>query len=159
MSQVLGILENRLFTILVRIALGLIFIAASLPKIADPPGFAQMIFNYRLVPGGFVNLIALVMPWLELLCGIALVLGIWKKTAAGIVGGLLVAFVIAIGINLIRVHPIDCGCFNASAAGLTAPEQMMDMLWVVVRDLAMLAMVLQILLGTWTESRATPFDR
>ena len=157
MSSRLALLESPKLTIAVRIALGLIFVGASLPKIVDPPGFAHMIYNYRLVPGSLVNFVALVLPWLELLCGIALTLGIWKRTAAGILGFLLVLFIVGLGVNLARMHPIDCGCFDMSATGLTPPEQMLDMLWVMVRDLAMVAMALQVFIGTWheTETSAT----
>jgi len=148
----LGILEKRWLTIIVRIALGAIFVAASLPKIADPPSFAHMIYNYRLVPGAMINILALVLPWLELLCGVALILGIWQRSATAIIGAMLAVFVIAISINVLRLHPIDCGCFDLTAAGRSPAEQMLDMLWVIVRDLAMLSMVAQIFLGT----RSTP---
>ena len=43
-----------------------------------------MIYNYRLVPGALVNLMGLVMPWLELLAGLALILGIWTRTSAAL---------------------------------------------------------------------------
>ena len=144
----LGLLESRGLTVFVRIGLGVIFIAAALPKIADPPSFAHMIYNYRLLPGALINMTALVLPWFELLCGIALVLGIWKRTAVMLVGAMLVVFLVAIAINVMRLHPIDCGCFDLSAAGKTPTQQMFDMLWVMVRDVAMLAMVVQIMLGT-----------
>lgn len=41
------LLENRWLSVLVRTALGIIFVYSAVPKIADPPGFAQMIWNYR----------------------------------------------------------------------------------------------------------------
>ena len=144
----LGLLESRGLTVVVRIGLGIIFIVAALPKIADPPSFAHMIYNYRLLPGALINMVALVLPWMELLCGVALVLGVWKRTAAMLVGAMLVVFLVAISINVMRLHPIDCGCFDLSAAGRTPAQQMLDMLWVMVRDVAMLAMVVQIMLGT-----------
>src|SRR5216684_3007318 len=68
------LLAHPWLTIRVQIALGVIFIAAALPKIVDPPSFAHMIYNYKLVPAALNNLMALVMPWIELLCGVALVL-------------------------------------------------------------------------------------
>ena len=45
-------------TLRVQIALGAIFVAAALPKIVDPPSFAHMVFNYRLIPGALVNAMA-----------------------------------------------------------------------------------------------------
>src|SRR3954462_10571340 len=112
-------LTHPWLTVRVQIALGAIFIAAALPKIADPPSFAHMIFNYRLVPGSLVNLSALILPWGELLCGLALVLGIWTRPSRTLVALLLIVFIVAIGINLFRGNAIDCGCFNVADAGKT----------------------------------------
>jgi len=132
----------------VQIALGLFFIVAALPKLADPPSFAHMIYNYRLVPGGLVNLSALVLPWLELLCGVALVLGIWNRTAAALIGLLLLVFVVAIAANLARGNAIDCGCFDVRDAGKSVAERLHDMRLTVLRDAGMLALVAQILFAT-----------
>jgi len=134
----------------VQIALGVIFILAALPKIVDPPSFAHMVYNYRLVPGAFINVIALVLPWLELLCGLGLVLGIWKGTCRTIIGLMLAAFVVAIAINLARGNAIDCGCFDVSAAGKSRSERLTDMRMVIARDIGMLLMVAQL----WWASRS-----
>jgi uncharacterized membrane protein YphA (DoxX/SURF4 family) len=143
------LLTHPWLTIRVQIALGIIFVVAALPKIVDPPSFAHMIYNYHLVPGALINLMALVMPWLELLCGLALILGIWQATARSIIGALLITFVLAIAINLARGNAIDCGCFDVSAAGKTRQERLADMRWVILRDLGMLLMVGQL----WWASR------
>ena len=137
-------LTHPWLTVRVQIALGVIFVAAALPKIVDPPSFAHMIYNYKLVPASMNNLMALVMPWIELLCGLALVLGIWRGTARTIIGVLLATFIIAIGINLVRGNAIDCGCFDVSAAGKTREERLADMRLVILRDLGMLLLVGQL---------------
>jgi putative oxidoreductase len=137
-------LTHPWLTVRVQIALGAIFIAAALPKIADPPSFAHMIYNYRLVPGGLINISALVMPWVELLAGLALVLGVWTRPARWLIAAMLVTFIIAIGINLLRNHAIDCGCFDVSAANLTPEQQIRDMWLVILRDVGMLVMVAQL---------------
>ena len=143
------ILTNPWLTIRIQIALGIIFVVAALPKIVDPPSFAHMIYNYHLVPGALINFMALVMPWIELLCGLALILGIWQGTARSIIGALLITFVLAIAINLARGNAIDCGCFDVSAANKTREERLADMRWVILRDLGMLLMVAQL----WWASR------
>jgi putative oxidoreductase len=138
-------LASPWLTVRVQIALGVFFVAAALPKLVDPPSFAHMIYNYRLVPGAFVNLMALVMPWLELLAGLALILGIWTRASAGLVAGLLLVFIVAISLNLARGNAIDCGCFDVSAADKTAEERLADMRLDILRDLGMLLMTAQIL--------------
>ena len=137
-------LTHPWLTIRVQIALGAIFIVAALPKITDPPSFAHMIYNYRILPGGLINISALVMPWVEVLAGLMLILGIWVRPARWIITLLLVTFMIAIAINLGRGNAIDCGCFDVSAANRTHEERIKDMWIVVIRDAGMLLMCAQL---------------
>ena len=140
-------LTHPWLTVRTQIALGVFFIVAALPKIADPPSFAHMIYNYRLVPGPLVNPAALTMPWAELLLGVALVCGIWRRTAASLVGALLAVFIVAIALNLLRGNAIDCGCFDVADAGKSVEERFRDMRFVILRDVGMLLLVAQGLLG------------
>ncbi len=138
------LLAHPWLTIRVQIALGAIFIIAALPKIADPPSFAHMIYNYRLVPSPLINISALVMPWVELLAGLALILGVWKAAARTVVGIMLAVFIVAISINLSRDNAIDCGCFNVADRGKTHEQRIFDMKVDVFRDLGMLLLVGQL---------------
>ena len=142
-------LAHPWLTVRVQIALGLFFVIAALPKIVDPPSFAHMIYNYRIVPAPLLNISALTMPWLELLAGLGLVLGIWRGTSRTIIAGMLLVFIIAISINLARGNAIDCGCFDVSAAGKTREERLADMKLVIIRDIGMLLMAAQL----WYASR------
>jgi putative oxidoreductase len=141
-------LTHPWLTVRVQIGLGAIFLVASLPKIADPPSFAHMIYNYRAVPGVAVNALALLMPWVEFLAGLALILGVWRREAAVLAGLLLLVFIAAISFNLARGHAVDCGCFDVHAAGRSREELLTDMRWVLVRDAAMLLMVAQVLIAS-----------
>ena len=143
-------LTHPWLTIRVQLALGAIFIAAALPKITDPPSFAHMIYNYRILPAQLVNIAALVMPWLEILAGLALVIGVWKGAARNIIAAMLLVFIVAIAFNLARGNAIDCGCFDVSAAGKTPEEQFADMRMVILRDVGMLLMCAQL---WWAERR------
>lgn len=148
-------LTHPWLTIRVQLALGALFVIAAIPKIADPPSFAHMIYNYRIVPASLVNLMALTMPWVELLAGLALIIGVWKRAALGLIGAMLVVFIVAIGINLARGNAIDCGCFNVADAGKSYEQRIRDMWLDVLRDVGMLLMVAQV---WWAEKRgAAPF--
>jgi putative oxidoreductase len=138
------LLAHPWLTIRVQIALGAIFIIAALPKIADPPSFAHMIYNYRLVPSPLINISALVMPWVELLAGLALILGVWKAAARTVVAIMLAVFIVAISINLFRDNAIDCGCFNVADRGKTHEQRIFDMKVDVFRDLGMLLLAGQL---------------
>jgi uncharacterized membrane protein YphA (DoxX/SURF4 family) len=99
----------------IRVVLGLVFLLYGLDKVSQPDVFARSIANYRLLPEVFVNLMAVVLPWIEVLCGLLLIFGQWIRSAALVSGFLLVVFVIAVSITLVRGLDIHCGCFNTNA--------------------------------------------
>jgi uncharacterized membrane protein YphA (DoxX/SURF4 family) len=111
------------------VALGAVFIVASIDKIQDPEAFATTIANYRLLPYKTINGVAIVLPWLEIICGTLLVLGVWVRANTMIAGGLLVAFSIAISQALLRGLDISCGCFT------TNPVAEKMSLWTLIWDL------------------------
>lgn len=141
-------MKNVWITRLVGLALGAVFVVAAIPKIVDPPSFAHMIYNYRLLPSLVIDPAALVLPWLELFTGIALVAGFWRRTAATIAGALLLAFVLAIGVNLARRNAVQCGCFDVHAKNQTREEKLADMRWVLVRDVGLGLLVVQQIAAT-----------
>jgi len=143
-------------TVRAQIALGAVFIAAALPKLADPPGFAEAIWNYRLAPAWLIHPAALTLPWLELLCGAALCLGLWTRAAAAWLGMLLLVFLAALSINLARNHPVDCGCFGARAGVRSVEERVADMRWAILRDIGLLALAAQVLAAGVARRRESP---
>lgn len=135
-------------------ALGLVFMLAALTKIADPPGFAKSIWFYQLVPAWSLHPAALVLPWLELLSGLALCLGVWKRAAAAWISALLLVFITALSINLARRHPVDCGCFGSGMPAKTEEERLADMRWTILRDLGLLLLAAQVLASQHRGSRS-----
>ncbi len=124
----------------VEIALGALFVAASLPKIVDPPSFAHMLYNFRIVPGPLVNTLALALPWCELLAGLGLILGLFRRGSSLLLAGFLLVFIGGISLNLLRGHAINCGCFDVHAAGWSEARKLAEMKWDLLRDAGMLAM-------------------
>lgn len=101
---------------LFRLALGGIFIYASLDKIAHPGAFARIIANYAILPDFLVTLPALALPWVELVAGLCLVIGLWPRGSALLLSLLLLLFIAALGVNALRGVSMSCGCFSTSAA-------------------------------------------
>ena len=132
-------------SIRVQFVLAAVFVVAAISKIADPPGFAHQLHNYQLVSPGLLNAFALVMPWLELLTGLALFVGLWRRTAAAIIAVLLVVFVGALGINLARRHPIDCSCFSTASTQRSDEERLTEMKIAILRDVGLLALCAQVI--------------
>ena len=115
------ILSNQYLLILFRTILGLVFIYSGFVKIIDTSGFSNSIYNYKLMPDLLINYLAIVLPWIELITGLLLILGITIKESALIINSLLIVFITAIVINLFRGLDINCGCFgtgNGTKIGL-----------------------------------------
>jgi len=110
--------SNGWLDLALRWLLGGLFVLASAHKIMDPAGFAKIIFGYDLFPPEAINLIAIILPYVELTAGLALILGFYPRAAAVILSGLLLAFILAIAINAARGHVFDCGCFSSGEAAL-----------------------------------------
>jgi uncharacterized membrane protein YphA (DoxX/SURF4 family) len=136
---VLGLYGNSYASVIFRWAVGLIFIYASMDKLFHPSAFAVAVYNYKILPGGLINLVAITLPWLELVCGILLIIGLFPRAAALILSVLLVVFFFALSISLYRGIDISCGCFTVS----TAAEKIN--ITYMVRDVLVLAMSFQIL--------------
>lgn len=126
------------FVMLLRIALGGVFIYAAVPKIADPVAFAGSVAAYRVLPYFWNYVAAAVLPFLELICGVLLVLGIRVRTGALIIGVLNLVFMVALASAMVRGLDIDCGCFRQGGEK-TAP-------WIAfARDAVFLAMAAAVL--------------
>ena len=83
---------------------------ASLDKIQDPAQFSRDIANYHVMPFGLENLSAIVVPWLELLIGIGLIIGVMVDGAALISFSLMLLFIVLISQAILRGFNIECGC-------------------------------------------------
>lgn len=116
-----------------RLVLGGVFVYASLDKITHPGAFADILYNYQLIPAWMIHPLAVWLPWLELVAGIFLVAGVFVHGAALVLGGLLMVFIAALGINLLRGLSIDCGCFTTAAGTHTG-----GMIELIIRDLLLL---------------------
>jgi uncharacterized membrane protein YphA (DoxX/SURF4 family) len=122
------------------IALGAIFVYASLDKVAKPGDFARIVYHYQLIgPNQAVgplpaNLLAVTLPWIELVAGVLLISGVWRREAAVVTGALLLAFLVAVSFALARGIDIEnCGCFSVSGEGRAAGFKLL------LGDLVMLA--------------------
>jgi len=104
-------LDNRWIELAARWLLGATFIYASYSKILAPAVFAKIIYGYALFPAILINLLAIILPFVELVAGLSLIVGFYPRSAALIINAMLVAFIVSLSINIIRGHEFDCGCF------------------------------------------------
>ena len=121
---------------------GALFIFAGLTKmvdfqpfrVLDPMDFARDIDNYKILPWWMSVRLALYLPWLEIICGLALVLRRLYSGALALLLALLVVFIGASFAAKARGIDITCGCFGHVSDQLSFA-------WHIVLDLAILAAV------------------
>ncbi len=123
------IVTHRYLGLAFRLYLGGLFIYASMYKINYASEFAEIIAGYQILPHWSVNIAAVVLPWVELICGILLIAGVRCRSAATIIGGLLIVFTIAIVINLMRGASIPCGCFHTIGEKISWWTFLRDLIW------------------------------
>ncbi len=105
----------NLLVMICRIFLGFMFIYASLDKIMNPEEFAKQIGYYKALPFGLENLLAIVLPWVELIVGICLIAGLLVDGATVLSILMMLVFILAISQAMLRGIDITCGCFKVSA--------------------------------------------
>lgn len=129
----------KVVNLILRLIIGGVFIASAVAKIGnaqvshahgiqfshvpDVSQFAQDVANYHVPPRALNNLVAITLPWIELLAGGLLLIGIWKRASAVVITALMVVFLTAIGWALYHGYDIRCGCFgtvDARRVGVTA---------------------------------------
>ncbi len=123
------ILTHPYVALVLRLYLGGLFVYASMYKISYPMEFAENIASYQIVPFWAVNMMAIVLPWTELISGILLMLGLRAKSAVCMIGAMLVMFIVAIGLTLARDIPVGCGCFHSMEDPMTWSTLVRDLVW------------------------------
>ncbi|MCR4410471.1 MAG: MauE/DoxX family redox-associated membrane protein [Candidatus Saccharicenans sp.] len=126
------VLNNKYFLLLLRLIVGGVFIWAAVTKIADPLAFAQDVRNYRLVGQTLSFLTAIVLPWVELIAGVCLIIGVFPRSSALLVSGLLVFFIVLVAVTMLRGIDVDCGCFGTFSRKADLWLILEDSIWLVL---------------------------
>jgi uncharacterized membrane protein YphA (DoxX/SURF4 family) len=131
-----------------RLLLGVVLVVAGALKLPDPAAAVRAVRAYRLLPEGLVDPVAFGLPVLEIAVGLALLAGVFVRTAALATAVLMVVFLAAVASAWARGLQIDCGCFGGG--GQVAAEET-GYPGEVARDAALLLVALA--LARWPESR------
>ncbi len=97
---------------IVALIIGGIFVYAGVIKAMDPVAFANDIDNYKILPWPLAVRLAFYLPWLEMLCGLSLILRFFCRGGLFILTGLTFVFIAASAIAKVRGLDITCGCFG-----------------------------------------------
>jgi putative oxidoreductase len=101
-----------------------IFLYAGAIKALDPVQFASDIDNYKILPWPISVALAFYLPWLEILCGFALVVRVWYRGALSILSALIVVFTLATIAAKARGLDITCGCFGHASQNWSFPAHL-----------------------------------
>lgn len=109
--------------LIARLVVGVLFVWMGVNKVEDPVLFLKLVRQYHIVPespGIYLNTIALALPWLEIMCGLALILGIALRGSALVTAVMLVVFTPVIFVRALDIMQkdaisffavkFDCGC-------------------------------------------------
>jgi uncharacterized membrane protein YphA (DoxX/SURF4 family) len=114
-----------------QLLLGLLFAVAALAKLGDLGSFATQVHNYRIVPVATENLLALTLPWIELVAALGLILNVRARAGAAVVTAMLAVFTVGVVVAMSRGLNFECGCFgtlDATRVGLGKVAQNLAML-------------------------------
>ena len=129
-----GITRLSVVVFATRVLIGIVLVVAGILKAHDGPVVtATFIAGYRILPSFVVAPLALMLPYVEILLGAYLTVGLFLRIVAGLVAAQFMLFSIAVASLVVRGIAADCGCFGS---GVPTPPSW----WHVMADLALAAL-------------------
>lgn len=107
---------NRLTAIL-RIIMGALFVYSAFYKVLEPNAFVRVIIRYNIIPEMVTPYVAIILPFIELILGFLLLIGLRVRASSLTLIFLMILFIFAITLNVIRGESFDCGCFEFTRFG------------------------------------------
>jgi uncharacterized membrane protein YphA (DoxX/SURF4 family) len=111
-----NLLSHPYIILVSRVFIGLLFVFSSLDKIVDPSAFARSVTNYGILPPSIPVIVATILPWVELLCGFAVLFGVFLRGSSLLLSTMIALFTLAVISALLRGLDISCGCFTQDQA-------------------------------------------
>jgi len=123
------IFMSEYLALILRVFVGYYFIYASMSKIPYPAQFAELLAAYRIFPFPIVNILAVVVPWMELVTGLFIIIGLRNKASAIIIIFSYIAFNVVVGLNVIVDSPITCGCYDTVGEPVSWMKVLKNTIW------------------------------
>ena len=136
-----------------RLIPGVVWIWAGGAKLHNPYASAQAVRAYQILPWRVADIVGHVLPAVEVVVGVALILGVLSRFVGAVSSLLLLAFVIGIASVWARGIEIDCGCFGG---GGYDPNASARYPWEIARDIGLMACSLFVVWqggGRWAADR------
>lgn len=109
---------------IVDVVVGGVFVYAGALKVLDPIQFGLDIDNYKSLPWFVSVRLAFYLPWLEILCGLAVIFHVLYRGGLSILSALTLIFIGATVAARTRGLNITCGCFGHASQNWSFPQHM-----------------------------------
>jgi hypothetical protein len=96
-----------------RFIIGFVFLFSGLSKVSHPYEFLAAVYKYQMTGPAQTHLIAMLLPWVEVVLGICLLSGSLLGGSFLVTAFLGAMFVWAQASAIIRHVPVSCGCFGS----------------------------------------------
>ncbi len=121
--------------LIARLLVGGVWLWAGAAKLTDPYGAVLAVRAYQLLPPSVAEALGYTLPTLEVVIGVALIVGLLTRGAAAVSVLLFAAFVVGIASAWARGLQIDCGCFGGGGYDADAASKYP---WEIARDLGLM---------------------
>jgi uncharacterized membrane protein YphA (DoxX/SURF4 family) len=133
------IFRNRYLSFVFRIGLGVVFIISGAGKLPELAAFIEQVEDANILPHALAQVYGTALPYVEIVIGALLILGLLSRFAAGIGGLAVLSFIIGNSTRLYRGLYGECGCFGSIASLQFSTGEALIM------DCVLLIMAIQIL--------------
>lgn len=111
-----GAFRNRYLTFVFRIGLGVVFIISGAGKLPELAAFVEQVEEANVLPHALASAYGHALPYVEIVIGALLILGLLTRFAAAIGGLAALSFIIGNSMRLYRELYGECGCFGSIAS-------------------------------------------
>jgi len=132
--------RNRYLSFVFRIGLGVIFMISGAGKLPELAAFVDQVEEANVLPHVLSRAYGTALPYVEIIIGALLILGLLSRFAAGIGGLAAVSFIIGNSIRLYQGLYGECGCFGSIASLQFSTREAL------IIDFVLLVMAIQILI-------------
>jgi uncharacterized membrane protein YphA (DoxX/SURF4 family) len=101
---------------LARLGLAAVWLVSGALKALDPDQTYVAVRAYDVMPAAGVEVVAALLPWVEIAFGLLLLLGVGTRIVAVLSLALLLVFMAGVAQAWARGLSIDCGCFGGGGA-------------------------------------------